>query len=258
MSNKKKKNQIPDDVVRTILNQDVVPEREETPEDVTAYDLAMLAAEVCPGFQDPHKAIKKAWELLKASELHLQGIALEALVNSPQAGAEWREQEEKRLAGLRITYDDLKRVVTGHLKHYDRADKWFNRFLDAKAKKEGKNEVWVEALKLTYRNKTFTGTEAKKIQEQYRQWQGYRGQGRVTGKGDLRLRENKKKNLEKAQKAAGSQTKLTKSELEQLWGEKFSDSRLIKPKRKVEQFWDSNEARRTAAEKRSAKLKRGS
>jgi hypothetical protein len=232
-------------------------ERLENMDKYGAYDLAMLAAELCPDVQDPHDAIKKAWALLKASELHLQGIALEALVNSPQAEAEWREQEEKRLAGLRITYDDLKRVVTGHLKHYDRADKWFNRFLDAKAKKEGKNEAWVEALKLTYRNKMFTGTEAKKLREEFVSWRGYRGQGRVTGKGDLRLRENKKKKLEKAQKGAGSQTKLTKSELEQLWGEKFSDSRLIKPKRKVEQFWDSNEARRTAAEKRSDKVKRG-
>jgi hypothetical protein len=254
----KRKKMIPGDVVRAILDQDVVPESEETSEDVNAYDLATLAAEISPGVQDPHKAIEKAWELLKASELHLRGIYLKALANSPQAEAEQLEQKEKYFASVRLTYDELKRVVTEHLKHYDRADKWFNCFLGAKAKKEGKNEDWVEAWKLTHRNKTFTGTEAKKLQEEYNQWRAYRGQGRVTRKGDLRLKENKKKKLEKAQKAAGSQTKLTKPELEELWEEQFSDSRPIKPKRKVEPFWDSTEARRTATEKRSGKLKRGS
>src|SRR6266480_5519611 len=199
----------PDETLEAIMNQDAVLGREETPKDVNAYDLAMLAATVSPGFQDPHKAIEKAWELLKASELHFRGIDLKALANSPQAEAEQRGQKEKYLAGVRLTYDDLKRVVTGHLKHYDRADKWFNRFLDAKAKKEGKNDAWVEAWKVTHRNKKVTGTEAKKLQEEYNQWRAYRGQGRVTRKGDLRLKENKKKKLEKAQKAAGSQTKLT-------------------------------------------------
>jgi hypothetical protein len=224
-----------------------------------AYDLAILAAQACPGFQDPHKAIEKAWALLKASELHLRGIDLEALANSPRAEAEWREQEEKRLAGLRLTYDDLKRVVTGHLKHYDRAELWFNRFLNAKAKKEGKSEAWVEALKLTYRNKTFTGTEAKKLQEEYRQWRGYRGQGRVTRKGDLRLRENKEKKLEKAQKATGSQTRRTKPKLEftgdidRTEAEQSLKSRGKARQPSENQFWDSTEARRTAAKKRSSR-----
>jgi len=237
-NNEKKENKRLDEHEASELAAAQVHREKKMADECDAYDLAMLTAEVCPGFQDPHKAIEKAWELLKASELHLRGIALEALVNSPQAEAEWREQEGKRLASLSIKYDDLKRVVTGHLKHYDRADKWFNRFFEAKAKKEGKDEAWVDAWKLTHRNKTVTGTEAKKLQEEYRQWRGYRGQGRVRTKGDLRLRENKEKKLEKAQKAAGSQTRRTKPELEP--------------------FWDSTEARRTAAEKRSGNLKGGS
>jgi hypothetical protein len=244
-TNKKKMNEL-DELPRSLIdaidkNLAELPKSdldEKLAASYDAYDLAMLAAEVCRGVQDPDKAIEKAWGLLRAGELHLRGIALDAKENSPRAEAEWREQEEKRLASLRIKYDNLKRVVTGHLKHYDRADKWFNQSLDAKAKRDGKNEVWVDALKLTYRNKTFTGTEAKKLQEEYRQWRGYRGQGRVIREGDLRLKENKKKKLEKAQK---------------------EQTRQGRPRQSSKNpFWDSTEARRAAAEKRSANPKGGS
>ena len=259
MKNKRKK-MIPDDVVRAILDQDVVPESEETSEDVNAYDLAMLAAQIRPGLslKDTDEAIETAWELLKKAKFKLWQIDFKKGVeaDSPQLEAESREQEEKRLAALQVGYERGVKIITNQ-KAWSYALSSFKQFLASKAHKEGKGGAWVDAKLANCRIKGFTGTEAKKLQEEFREYRGYRGQGRVKKKGDLRLRENKKKKLEKAQKAAGSQTKLTKAEVEQVWGEEFSDSRLIKPKRKAEQFWDSTEARRTASEKRSGKLKSG-
>jgi hypothetical protein len=182
-----------------------------------AYDLAMLAADVCRGVQDPDKAIKKAWALLKAGELHLRGIALEAKANSPQAEAEWREQEEKRLAATPLTYEQGVKCITGYTGkgRWGRALEQFEKFLAAKAKKERKpeeREAWVEAKLTTYRVKGFTGTEAKKLQEEYRQWRGYRGQGRVKKQAsDGRLKANRQTKLQKQGKEAW--TNLTKPKL---------------------------------------------
>ena len=204
-----------------------------------AYDLAMLAAEVCPGFQDPHQAIEKAWALLKEADFKLWQIDIEGRVEAalPQLEAESREQEKIRLAKLRLTYQKGVEIITGYSgkEHWGRALERFKKFLAAKAKKEGKTEAWVEAKLVTYRGQGFTGTEAKKLQEEFRQWREYRGQGRLIRKGDLRLKENKKKKLEKAQK---------------------EQTRQGRPRQSSENpFWDSTEARRTAAEKQSANPK---
>ena len=172
-------------------------ERPENMDEYNAYDLAMLAAQIRPGLlrQDTREAIEIASELLEKAKSKLSQIdnkkGLEAAL--PQLEAEALEQEEKRLAALKLKYEKGVEIITVHegKGHWERALEWFKKFLKAKAKKEGKTDTWVGAKLLTHRGQGFTGTEAKKLREEFVSWRGYRGQGRVKRKTDLRLKKNK-------------------------------------------------------------------
>jgi hypothetical protein len=200
-TNKKKKSY--EQAILDSIPDDVIPRGEETPEDVDAYKLAMLAAQIRPGLlhstKDFREAIKTAWELLKEARFNLRQIDIEKRVkeNLPQLEAESLEQDEKRLAAVKIPYQRGVELITGYMgkEHWDRALEWFKKFLVAKAKKEAKTETWVGAKLGSYRVQGFTGLQRKNLGEEFREWREheYRGQGRVTKETDLRLKKNKPK-----------------------------------------------------------------
>ena len=220
----------------------------ERPDQYDAYDVALLAAQLRRG---THEATEAALGLLEEAESKLSQIdAREKLITAcHQADAEAPVQEEKRLADLKLNYQQGVEIITGHegKGHWDRTKVWFEKFLAAKAKKEQASETWVEVKLGQYRVKGFTGTEANKLRKEFIDWRAYRGQGRVKKKTDGRLKKNKRGRPRTTVEVDYHET-IDVAEAEQI------KERAGKPSRQPSenQFWKSDEARRTAAEKRSA------
>jgi len=195
--------------------------------DIDAYDLAMLAAQLMCRQNTPANAVETAWSLLDEAKLKLDGVRLKALAKSPEAQTESDRREAERLANLQIPYEKGVKLVVS----VDRwsgeygALKWFKKFLRVKATKQEKTmdgiEARAEAWLTTYRSRGFTGTEVKKLQDEFNRWRTKGKQGRVKKKKtDGRLRENRQRKAEeKAQKAWADLTgekaaKRSKPELE--------------------------------------------
>jgi hypothetical protein len=173
--------------------------------DNDAYDLALLAAQLLSRQNSPVKAIEMASSLLEQAALKLEKVKLEA--KSPEVAAELEKRRAEQLANLAVAYEKGVKIITGadRWSGYYGALTWFKRFLATKAKKDRRPEeceAWVEAKLNQYRNKGFTGAEAKKLQAEFEQWRSKGRQGRVRKpKRDGRLRENR---LKKAQQTAGA------------------------------------------------------
>jgi hypothetical protein len=184
------------------------------PDDNDAWDLAMLAAQLLRRRNTPSDAVDAAWELVEAAKHKLEGIQLEASAKSPEARADWEKQQTEYLASLKIPCKKAMKLITSQTR-LDHARKWFKDFLRAKAerdRKAGEREAWVEARLVHYGVKDFTGTETKRLKEEFDQWRGKGRQGRVKKRvSDGRLRANR----EKKRQAKGKQAlaELTKPKL---------------------------------------------
>jgi hypothetical protein len=184
------------------------------PDDNDAWDLATLAAQLLRRRNTESDAVDAACALVQAAKHKLEGIRLEAWAKSPEARADWEKQQTEYLASLKIPYKKAVKLITSQTR-LDHARKLFKDFLAAKAEKDrkaGEREAWVEARLVHYGVKDFTGTEAKKLKEEFEQWRGKGKQGRVKKRAtDGRLRENRQKKLQKQGKEAW--TNLTKPKL---------------------------------------------
>jgi hypothetical protein len=181
------------------------------PDDNDAWDLAMLAAQLLRRHNTPSDAVDAAWALVEAAKRKLE---TEAFVHSPETQAQWDKEKAERLASLKIPYKKAVKLITSQTR-LDHARKAFKDLLSAKAEKDRKaaeREAWVEARLVHYGVKDFTGTEAKKLKEEFEQWRGKGRQGRVKKRAsDGRLRANRQTKLQKQGKKAW--TDLTKPKL---------------------------------------------
>jgi hypothetical protein len=175
------------------------------PDDNDAWDLATLAAQLLRRRNTESDAVDAAWALVEASKHKLEGIRLQAWAKSPEARADWETQQTEYQASLKIPYKKAMKLITSQVR-LDHARKLFKDFLAAKAEKDreaGEREAWVEARLVHYSVKDFTGTEAKKLKEEFEQWRGKGRQGRVKKRAtDGRLRENRRKKKHAEGKAA--------------------------------------------------------
>ena len=170
-----------------------------------AYELAMLAK----GMDGtPSEAVDRAWEIFKAAKRKFEGIRLQE-GQSPEAKAAWEEWEREKaehLANVHASFGDGIKWITSQTR-LDRANKSFKDFLLAKAKARGEQtsdgvEARAEAMLITYRNRGFTGIEARKLKAEFEQHSDKGSQGRVKKPAsDGRLRENKQKALQAKGKA---------------------------------------------------------
>ena len=186
------------------------------PDDNDAWELAHVAAQI-PG--TPSEAVDRAWEIVKAARRKFEGIRLQE-GQSPESKAAWEEWEREKvehLANVHASFEDGIKWITSQTRP-DRASKSFKDFLAYEAKARGELtsdgiEARADAMLIQYRNRGFTGTEARKLKAQWEQWRGKGKQGRVKRPAsDGRLRENKQKALQAKGKAAMSE--LTKEKPE--------------------------------------------
>ena len=170
----------------------------ETDQGMDAYDLAMLAAQLMRRQDSPTGAVKTALKLVEAAKDELGVIQLGELVHSPETQAAWGKEEAERLANLKIPYEKGVKIITSQDRR-DYALKWIKEFLAAAKYKDrppGQREPYVEAWQAKYGSQDFTGTEVKKLRDEFEQWRGKGGQGRVRKRAsDGRLRENRQKKL---------------------------------------------------------------
>jgi hypothetical protein len=164
------------------------------------YGLATLAAQLICRQSNPSNAVETAWGLLKEAERKLERVRIRAQLDAPEAEAEWQKRQGEKLEATRIPYEKGVRLIAG----VDRwsgeygALSWLKRFLRAKIKSQGRPdsevEPRVEAWLAKYRSPGFTGTEAKKFQEEYHHWRNKGKQGRVKKRvRDGRLGENRQR-----------------------------------------------------------------
>jgi hypothetical protein len=201
-------------------------ENETSP--ITAYELATLAGQICPElcYQKPSEAIVAAVRLLEAGEHEIEGIELRACAQAEDYSGAAEKKEAERLANLIIPYEKGVHLITGIEDRWSGqygALNWFKKFLQWKAAKQeqtpDKTEARAEAWLANYRQKGFTGTEAPKLQDEFKQWRNKGKQGRVKKKTrDGRLREQRQKRAKKAADAAWKELigprQRTKPELE--------------------------------------------
>jgi hypothetical protein len=183
------------------------------PDDNDAWDLATLAAQLLRRRNSPSEAVDAAWSLFEAAKQRLEGVQLEALAKSSDALADWEKQQAEYLASLKLPYEKGVKLITDQTR-WSYALKWFKEFLKYQGAKRAEKDVtaYVEARLVHYRVKGLTGTEAKKLKEEFEQWRGKGRQGRVKKRAtDGRLRENRQKKLQKQGKEAW--TNLTKPKL---------------------------------------------
>jgi hypothetical protein len=177
----------------------------ETDAGMDAYDLAMLAAQLMRRQDSALRAVKTALELVEAAKHELGVIQLGTFVNSPEAQTQLEQEETQRLATLKITYENGVKIITSQ-NRWSYALKWIKEFLAATKYKDRppeQREPYVEAWQAKHRSQGFTGTEAKKLKEEFEQWRGKGRQGRVRKRAtDGRLKENRKKKLQKQGKEA--------------------------------------------------------
>jgi hypothetical protein len=130
------------------------------------------------------------------------------------AQAEQEKQRAEHLANLNLPYKKGVKLITGQARR-SYALKWLKEFLAAtkyKEKPPEQREPYMEAWLAKYRSQGFTGTEAKKIRDEFEQWRGKGRQGRVKKRAsDGRLRANRQTKLQKQGKEAW--TNLTKPKL---------------------------------------------
>lgn len=182
------------------------------PDDNDAWELAHLAAQIGG---PPGKAIDTAWELVKAARLKFEAIRLQE-GQSPEAKAAWEEWEREKaenLANVHASFKQGIKWITSQTR-LDRARESFKDFLLYNAKARGETtSARADALLVMYRNRGFTGAEARKLKAEWEQWNGKGRQGRLKKPAtDGRLRENKQKALARKGKAAMSE--LTKEKPE--------------------------------------------
>jgi len=176
-----------------------------------AYDLAMLAAQLMRRQDSPTGTVKTALKLVEAAKHEPEGIRLEAFAKSPEALADWDKQQSEYLDSLKLPYEKGVKLITGQTRRAY-ALKWLKEFLAAtkyKEKPPEQREPYVEAWLAKYRNQGFTGTEAKKIRDEFDQWRGKGRQGRVKKRAsDGRLKANReKKRQAKGKEALAELTK---------------------------------------------------
>jgi len=195
---------------------------------ITPYELATLAGRICPElcYQKPSEAITASVKLLEAGELEIKGIEVRARAQAEDDSGAWEKKEEERLANLRIPYEKGVHLITdieGRWSSDYGALNWFKRFLQWKAAKQeqtpAKIEARAEACLANYRLRGFTGTEARKLQDEFGLWRNKGKQGRVKKKTyDGRLREQRQEKAKKAADAAWKELigppQRTKPELE--------------------------------------------
>jgi hypothetical protein len=179
-----------------------------------AYDLAMLAAQLRR--QDSATAaVETAWKLFEAAKRKLEGIQLLAAAETADAQGDREEEQAEYLARLKLPYKKGVKLITSQ-ERLNYALKWIKEFLAATKYKDRppeQREPYVEAWQAKHRSQGFTGTEAKKLKEEFEQWRGKGRQGRVKKRAsDGRLRENRQKKLKATGEAALAE--LTKPKLE--------------------------------------------
>lgn len=184
--------------------------------DLDALDLAMVAAQTLH-CSTPSEAIDAAWELVESAKDKLEGVRLRAELESPEAQAAWDKQQAEHLDSRKIPYKKGVKLITSQTR-LDRSEQSLREFLMDKAKARGEQtsdgiEARAEAMLIKYRNKDFTGTEAKKLKAEFDQWRGKGRQGRVKKRAsDGRLRENRQKKLQAKGKAGMAELKQEKVE----------------------------------------------
>jgi hypothetical protein len=191
-----------------------------------AYDLAALAAQLMCRQSSAKNAVETAWELIEAAKDKLEEVELLTPENIAAWCAEREKERAEYLAKLRIPYEKGVHLITGIEDRWSGqygALNWFKKFLQWKAAKQeqtpDKTEARAEAWVANYRQKGFTGTEAPKLQDEFKQWRNKGKQGRVKKKTcDGRLREQRQKRAKKAADAAWKELigprQRTKPELE--------------------------------------------
>jgi len=184
--------------------------------DNDAWDLATLAAQLLHRHNTPSDAVDAAWSLIEAAKRKLEGVRLEALLESPDARAELENEEASRLANLHLQYEQGVKSVTSQAR-WDRALKSFRLFLASKAREKERTDEGItartEAMLAKYRARGFSGTEANKLRGEFEQWRGKGKQGRVKKRAsDGRLKENREK--KRQQKGKQAMAELTRPKLD--------------------------------------------
>ena len=164
-TNKKKKKDRLDELDAFHL---AIPDGENLPDESSAYDLAMLAAQILQGLRprDVHEAIDTAWKLLNTAKIKL----LDEFAKSPQvqerAKADLEEKKRKYLANLPlIDFNKGVKIITRQ-KRRDLAEDYFGRFLEFKhATKKA-----AEAVLRVYKEKGFNGTEVAELRKGFVEW----------------------------------------------------------------------------------------
>jgi hypothetical protein len=218
----------------------------ETDPGMDAYELALLAAQLLRRRNTESDAVDAAWALVEAAKDKLEGVRLRAQLESPEAQAAWDKQEAQRLDSLRIPYKEAVKLITSQTR-LDYAKKRFKEFLTDKAKVREQTSEGIEAragaMLIRYRDNGFTGTEAKRLKEEFEQWGGKGKQGRVRKSvTDGRLRENRQKKLQAKGKA--EMAKLAKPKVE--WRTKHYQAAVLKGARgkKARVYRDSADQQR--------------
>lgn len=167
-----------------------------------AYDLAALAAQLMPRQASTQNAVEAACELLGEAQDKLRESEVVAPENIAAWADELRRQRSEYFANLHLTFEEGVRAITCTTGRWETKDKrygalgWFKRFLQAKAAKQeqtpDKAEARAEAWLANYRQRGFTGTEGKKLQDEFNAWRNKGKKGHVKKKRrDGRLREER-------------------------------------------------------------------
>jgi hypothetical protein len=197
------------------------------PDDNDAWDLATLAAQLLRRRNTESDAVDAAWALVEAAKEKLEEIRLRA--EWPEEQARLEKQQAEYLDSREIPYDKGVKLITSQSR-WSYAQDWFKRFVSAKAKERGEQTeegvaAHAGAMLAKYRSRGFTGTEAKKLREEFEQWRGKGRQGRVKKRAsDGRLRENRQKKLQKQGKEAMAE--LTNQKVE--WRTKHYQASVLK------------------------------
>jgi len=185
-----------------------------TPDDNDAWELAMLAAQMLHR-DTPSQAIETAWELVESAKREFE---MEEKLRSPETQAEWQREKDEHLAKCKpAAFEDGIKWITSQTRR-DRAKESFKEFLLYKAKARGEHtsdgiEARVDAMLIQYRERGFTGAEARKLKAEWEQWRGKGRQGQVLKPvTDGRLRENKQNKLQAKGKIAMSELSKEKPE----------------------------------------------
>jgi hypothetical protein len=158
-------------------------------EEIDAYDLALLAAQLMCRQNSPSSAVGTAWDLIEGAKDKLAGVRLETETKSPEADAEWEKQRAEREANATLDFRRYVMCVTGQ-------DQWslaLPRYKNYKARKLPKGWT-LDATMKAYRGKKFTVAETRREKAAYECFvTGYKGgRGRVRDKlSDRRFKKNR-------------------------------------------------------------------